>query len=86
MTFYVNPSWACALFRNNKQHVVFGKKRKCQRVEESGLWRIQRERWIEVKYLPNGTNAGDQLDHRNELKEVLRVQTSAEVAKILLDR
>jgi hypothetical protein len=58
MTFYVNLSWACALFRNNKQHVVLGKKRKCQRVEESGLWRIQRERWIEVKYLPNGTNAG----------------------------
>jgi hypothetical protein len=54
---YVNPSWACSLFRNNKQHVVFGQKRKCQRVEESGLWRIQRERWIEVKYLPNGTNA-----------------------------
>jgi hypothetical protein len=21
MTFYVKPSWACALFRNNKQHV-----------------------------------------------------------------
>jgi hypothetical protein len=21
MTFYVNPSWACTLFRNNKQHV-----------------------------------------------------------------
>jgi hypothetical protein len=58
MVFYVNPSWACALFRNNKQHVVLGQKRKCQRVEESGLWRIQRERWIEVKYLPNGTNAG----------------------------
>jgi hypothetical protein len=58
ITFYVNPSWACALFRNNKQHVVIGQKRKCQRVEESGLWRIQRERWIEVKYLPNGTNAG----------------------------
>jgi hypothetical protein len=38
MTFYGNPSWACALFRNNKQHV--GQKRKCQRVEESGLWRI----------------------------------------------
>ena len=38
--FYVNPSWACALFRNNKQHVVLG--------QESGLWRIQRERWIEV--------------------------------------
>ena len=47
---YVNTSWACALFRNNKQHVVLGQKRKCQRVEESGLWRIQRERWIEVKF------------------------------------
>ena len=58
MAFYVNTSWACALFRNNKQHVVLGQKRKCQRVQESGLWRIQRERWIEVKYLPNGTNAG----------------------------
>jgi hypothetical protein len=30
MIFYVNPSWACALFISNKQHV-----------EESGLWRIQ---------------------------------------------
>jgi hypothetical protein len=29
---------------------------------------------------------GDQLDRWNELKEVLRVQTHAEVAKILLDR
>ena len=29
---------------------------------------------------------GDQLDRWNELKEVLRVQTRAEVAKILLDR
>ena len=58
MAFYVNTSWACALFRNNKQHVVLGQKRNCQRVERSGLWRIQRERWIEVKYLPNGTNAG----------------------------
>ena len=33
MTFYVNPSWACTLFRNNKQHVVLGQKRKCQLVE-----------------------------------------------------
>jgi hypothetical protein len=41
-----------------KQHVVLGKKRKCQRVEESGLRRIQRERGIEVQYLPNGTHAG----------------------------
>ena len=58
MAFYMNPSWACALFRNNKQHVVLGQKRMCQRVDESGLWRIQRERWIEVKYLPNRRNAG----------------------------
>ena len=36
MAFYVNTSWACALFRNNKQHVVLGQKRNCQRVEESG--------------------------------------------------
>ena len=33
-----------------------------------------------------GICVGDQLDRRNELKEVLRVQTHAEVAKILLDR
>jgi hypothetical protein len=39
-----------------------------------------------VKYLPNGTNAGDQLERWNELKEVLRIQTRAEVAKILLER
>ena len=42
MAFYANTSWACALFRNNKQHVVLGQKRNCQCVEESGLWRIQR--------------------------------------------
>ena len=29
---------------------------------------------------------GDQLDRWNELKEVLHIQTHAEVAKILLDR
>ena len=27
MAFYVNPSWACTRFRNNKQHVVLGQKR-----------------------------------------------------------
>ena len=26
MAFYANTSWACALFRNNKQHVVLGKR------------------------------------------------------------
>jgi hypothetical protein len=30
MAFYGNTSWACALFRNNKQHVVLGQKRNCQ--------------------------------------------------------
>jgi hypothetical protein len=34
MAFYVNPSWACTLFRTNKQHVVLGQKWKCQRVEQ----------------------------------------------------
>jgi hypothetical protein len=28
---------ACTLFRNNKQYVVLGQKRKCQCMEESGL-------------------------------------------------
>jgi hypothetical protein len=54
----VNPSSACTLFRNNKQHVVVEQKRKCQREKESEFWRIQRERGIEVQYLPNGTHAG----------------------------
>ena len=91
MTFYVNPSWACTLFRSNKQHVVLEQKRKCQRVEESGLWWIQRERWIEVKYIVSSKwnkcriYEGDQLDRWNELKEVLRVQTRAGFANILLD-
>jgi hypothetical protein len=70
MAFYVSPSWACTLFRNNKQHVVLGQKRNCQRVQESGLWRIQRERWIEVKYLPNGTNAGKYLQIQREFGRV----------------
>jgi hypothetical protein len=30
MAFYANTSRACALFRNNKQHVVLGQKRNCQ--------------------------------------------------------
>ena len=42
-----------------------------------------------MQYLPNETNAGsvgDQLDRWNELKEVLCIQTHAEVANIVLDR
>jgi hypothetical protein len=31
MAFFVNTSWACTLFRNNKQHVVLGQKRNCHR-------------------------------------------------------
>ena len=91
MAFYVNLSWACALFRNNKQHVALGQKRKCQCMEESGLWRIQRERKMNRSEVSSKWNkcriyVGDQLDRWNELKEVLHVQTHAEVAKILLDR
>jgi NAD(P)H-flavin reductase len=90
MAFYVNPSWACTLFRNNKQHVVLGQKIKCQRVEESELWRIQRGKVnrseVSSKWNKCRTYVGDQLDRWNELNEVLRVQTRAEVAKILLDR
>jgi hypothetical protein len=43
-------------------------------MEESGLWRIQRERGIEVQYLPNGTNVGDQLDRWNASKLTLKWQ------------
>jgi len=39
-------------------NMCFLGKRERQCVEESGLRRIQRERGIEVQYLPNGTNAG----------------------------
>jgi hypothetical protein len=48
--------------------------RKMNRSEVSSKWN---KCWIYV---------GDQLDCWNELKEVLRIQTRAEVAKILLDR
>ena len=86
MTFYVNPSWAWTLFRNNKQHVVLGQKRvstcgrkltltdserKMNRSEVSSKWNKCR---IYVR---------DQLDCWNELKEVLCVQTRAEVFHIL---
>jgi hypothetical protein len=77
MTFYVNPSWACTLFKSNKQHVVLEQKRKCQRVEESGLWWNQREKWIEVKYIVSSKwnkcriYVGDQLDRWNELMTMI---------------
>jgi hypothetical protein len=49
MAFYVNTSWAWSLFRNNKQHVVLGQKRNCQRVEESGRWPMS----LKCHYVPS---------------------------------
>ena len=45
MTFYVNPSCACALFRNNKQHV--GR-------EGVNAWKKADN--IIMKYCPGGRN------------------------------
>jgi hypothetical protein len=83
MTFYVNPSWACALFRNNKQHVVLGQNRKWTLTDSE---RKMNRSEVSSKWNKCRIYVGNQLDHWNELKEVLRVQTRAEVAKILLDR
>ena len=64
--------------------MVLGQKKKCQRVEDS-------ERKMNISEVSSKWNkcriyVGDQLDRWNELNEALRVQTRAEVAKILLDR
>jgi hypothetical protein len=83
MTFYVNPSWACALFRNNKQHVVLGQNRKWTLTDSE---RKMNRSEVSSKWNKCRIYVGNQLDHWNELKEVLHVQTRAEVAKILLDR
>jgi hypothetical protein len=74
MTFYVNLSWACALFRNNKQHVNLGQKRKCQRVEE--IFQME----------PMQDICRGSVGPLERTQEVLRLQTRAEVAKILFDR
>jgi hypothetical protein len=76
--------WIISTENDHRHHHKFIKYEKRLRKEGKNmfLWLIQRERWIEVKYLPNGTNVGDQLDRCNELKEVLRVQTRAEFANI----
>ena len=52
----------------------FDEFREMNRSEVSSIWNKRR------------IYVGDQLDCWNELKEVLRVQTRSEVAKILLDR
>ena len=77
MAFYVNTSWACALFRNNKQHVVLGQKRNCQRVEENGLWRIQKKMnrsEVSSKWNKCRIYVGDQL---NRCRWMERTQRSA---------
>ena len=67
MAFYVNSSWTCALFRNNKQHVFLGQKRNCQRVEESGLLtdseRKMNRSEVSSKWNKCRIYVGDQLDH-----------------------
>jgi hypothetical protein len=88
MIFYVNPSWACALFINNKQHVgrersTRGRKRT---LTDSEINRNRSE--VSSKWNKCRIYVGDQLDRCvgwSELKEVLRVKSHAEVAKILLD-
>jgi hypothetical protein len=89
MTCYVNPSWACALFRNNKQHVVLGQKRVSTCGRKRTLTDSERKMnrsVVSSKWNKCRIYVGDQLDRWNELTEVLHVQTRAEVAKILLDR
>ena len=69
--------------------MVLGQKRKCQCMEESRLTDSERKMnrsEVSSKWNKCRIFVGDQLDRWNELKEVLRVQTRAEVAKILLDR
>ena len=89
MAFYVSSSWACALFRNNKQHVVLGKKKVSTRARKWTLTDSERKMnrsEVSSKWNKCRIYVGDQLDRWNELKEVLRVQTRTEFANILLDR
>ena len=68
--------------------MVLGQKRNCQRVEESGLMDSERKMnrsEVSSKWSKCRIYVGDQLNRWNELKEVLRVKSHAEVAKILLD-
>jgi hypothetical protein len=89
MAFYVNPSWACTLFRNNKQCGSWAKEKVSMRGRKRTLTDSERKMnrsEVSSKWNKCRIYVGDQLDRWNELKEVLRVQTRAEVAKILLDR
>jgi hypothetical protein len=70
--------------------VVLGQKRKCQRVEKKRTLtdseRKMNRSEVSSKWKKCRIYVGDQLDRWNELEEVLRVQTRAEFANILLDR
>ena len=63
--------------------MVLGQKRKCQHVEESGLLtdseRKMNRSEVSSKWNKCRIYVGDQLDSWNELKEVLRFQTRAEL-------
>ena len=88
-SIHMSTSWACALFRNNKQHVILGQKRVSMRGRKRTLTDSERKMnrsEVSSKWNKCRIYVGDQLDRWNELKEVLRVQTRAEVAKIVLDR
>ena len=70
--------------------MVLGQRRKFStRVRKRTLTDSERKRnrsAVSSKWNQYRIYVGDQLDRWNEQKEVLRVQTHAEVAKILLDR
>ena len=66
MAFNVNTSWACALFRNNKQHVVLGQKEKLstrgrkRTLTDSEIKRNRSE--VSSKWNKCRIYVGDQLD------------------------
>ena len=66
MAFYANTSWACALFRNNKQHVVLGAKEKLstrgrkRTLTDSEIKRNRSE--VSSKWNKCKIYVGDQLD------------------------
>jgi L-rhamnose mutarotase len=53
---------------------------------DAAAWMYMNRSEVSSKWNKCRIYVGDQLDRWNELKEVLRVQTRAKVAKILLDR
>jgi hypothetical protein len=73
----INNTWFLAkekVSTRERKRILTNSERKMNRSEVSSKWNKCR------------IYVGDQLDRWNELKEVLRVQTRAEVAPILLDR